>query len=180
MGKILINLLPPEIAIQEKQINKKNWVIKITSLVIVLVIAITSVALGFSVVKTSEEQQSLQELEKARSEIASLNNQEGYLNLIKQKLTKISTLKDLDTSQISALNLISNLIPEGIQLASLSVGKNSQVTISGQSGNIEVLNSFFNNLTNEEKNNGKISKVAVGNLSATRDKFKFDLTLSLK
>lgn len=181
MGKIVINLLPPELAIVEKQKSKKILVVKITSLFIVFVIIITSLALGFSVVKTGEEQQKLQDLENARAQVASFNNQEGYLTLIKQKLAKITNLKETDSKRINALNLIINLIPNGISISSLSVDKAGQILLNGNSDGIESLDNFFTALTDDKKNGSKINKVIVDNLNRSgNEQYRFDLAISLK
>lgn len=180
MGKIVINLLPPEIAVVEKQKSKRVWVVRISSLVIVIVIAITSFALGFGFVKSGEEKQKQKDLETARSQVASLNAEEGYLTLIKQRLNKISQISDSDSKRLLAFNFATETIQNGITIAEINIAKDGGIALNGKASGVDPLGNLFTSLS-DQIDKGKINKVRVDNLSRGADEqYRFDLAIRLK
>lgn len=180
MGKILINLLPPELALVEKKRVKKIWIVRVTSFFMVVVIVIASAILGFGVVKSGEEHQKQQELQDIRNQVSSLNNQEGYLTLLKQKLAKITNFQGNDFKRITSLNFISSTTPAGISLLTLSVDKNGQIKLGAKSTDSDSLNNFLTSLS-DDKTAVKVSKITVNSLSlGANNEYRFDLDVAVK
>lgn len=180
MGKISINLLPPELKLEEKKKSKKAWVVRLTILAVFFVIIVTAVAFGFGIFKKTEHRQFSANLENARKKVASLNENEGYLTLIRDHLSTIDKLRSSQSQVTSSFQLIFNLVPSGVSVQSVSIDGGKLISLSGESNSVDSLSLFLDNLTISEKNEGKIAKVTVNNLAKAKDSLKFDLSTLLK
>lgn len=179
MSKININLLPPELAMEHKRASKKLWVIRISSILIAVVALCGSLALAFGFIKAGEEQSLTNALEESKAAVSELKDNEGYLNLVKQKSTKIDSLSSQDAKVISSMNLINSLVPPGVVLQTISLDKNGDLIFGGQTDTLDGLRGLLGSLTEEKKD--YVNKVQVSSLNKSASSFfKFDLAVDIK
>lgn len=177
---ININLLPAELIYNEKEQLKKGWVIKGSVFFILVIVMLTAGAFGLSLFKVSEHTSANERLKQAQFNVQSLNEQEGYLSLIKQHLSIIDKIQNQDQQQISNLKLISSIVPEGTSLSRFSIDSSKKINMSGESDNIDSLEEFLGSLL-DSKNEKSASLVSVNNLSlGSQNIARFDLTATLK
>ena len=181
MDKIHINLLPVEILSQQIEKNKKSTVVKVAIFVLIVMIVLTAGILSLSVSRNNEHQKlaaQLAQLEQSYNANAQTGN---IMSQIKEKLNKISTRRLEDVNQVEAFNLMVQLLTSGVRVNTLSLGKSSEVILSGEVDSTSSLELFFNNLTDPSKNGNKISKVSIQSLSKTaQDNFRFDIGVNLR
>lgn len=179
--KIMINLLPPELAIVQKEKNKKKWVVRISSLIIATAAIITASTLGFGILKNKEHQALVSQIEQFRQNITSFNQQEGYLTLIRQKLVTINKLKIEDSSKVATLDTFLELVPSSVKIISTTLDRVGEISFSGQADSLSNLNLLVQNFTDPSKNSDKISKVKFDSLSKdSANLYRFDMTIILK
>ncbi len=181
MRRISINLLPEEFAKVEREKNRKKWVIHLSSIMMVLVAVVTSITLGFGIFQNARDRQISLNIENIRSQINSLNENEGYLTLIKQRLGLVQRLEPQDASKLASVQFLLSLTPEGVRILSFSVEKDKEVSFSAVSDSLASLNAFFNNLIEEKNNSGKVAKLKIDSLAFnTGGSFRFDVTVVFK
>lgn len=181
MPRILINLLPEELAKVEREKNRKKWVIRLSSIMMAFVTVVTSTTLGFGIFQNTKDQKVNLNIEKIRSKINSFNDNEGYLTLIKQRLNVMQRLEPQDVSKLASIQFLLSLTPKEVKILSFSVDRDKEISFSAVGSSLVSLNSFFNNLIEEKSNGGKVTKLKIGNLSFdTGGGYRFDITAVLK
>ncbi|MBI3486397.1 hypothetical protein HY025_05680 [Candidatus Daviesbacteria bacterium] len=179
MNKISINLLPAELGVAEKKQFRKIWIIRITVVVIGVISALAAVALGLVIFKNNEQSQVNLRLKQAEQQVASLNEQEGYLTLLRQRLDSVITLQQKENKQTQGLSSITQIVPEEVAINSLAVDRNGTILLSGLSNGVIGLNSLVNALGDSTKNN--FTKTNIDSLSkGTTDSYRFDISTKLK
>lgn len=179
MNKISINLLPAELAVAEKKQFHKVWIIRITVLVIGVVSLVAALALGLVIFKNSEQSQVNLQLKQAEQQVASLNEQEGYLTLLRQRLDSVISLQQKENKQTQGLSSITQIIPEEITIGSLAVDRNGTILLSGLSNGVIGINSLINALGSSNQNN--FTKTSIDSLAkGAADSYRFDMSTKLK
>ncbi len=179
--KIKINLLPTELEEVRKKRSTKKWVFRVSFLIIILVVIITSGVFVLGIIQTEKLRSVNSKLKDLRDKTSSLNQQEGYLTLIKQKLVKINLLRAEDSRKADTLETLLNLIPTGVKITSANVDRSGEISFNGQVDSSSSLNLLVQNLTDPSRNSDKVSKVKVASLSKDPgDSFRFDVTVILK
>ncbi|MBI2011552.1 hypothetical protein HYS91_02170 [Candidatus Daviesbacteria bacterium] len=180
MDKISINLLPPELAQIQKRKEYISFINKITIVCLSIAITVTASVLGYSLVKN-------QELEKLNSKIANIQNQindlkdqEGYLFLLKQRLSLINGLISLPNPTLDGANLITSLIPAGVSLLSINSERSVQIGITIEANSTNSLRNLLNNLIDTNTNRGKVTKVRIENINKLKDAIRVDMIVTLK
>lgn len=176
-----INILPKEIAQEERKRKNKHLVIRVTSVFMVVVASIVAFILGFQIYKNEEQKRVLQDLRKAEAEVASLSQEEGYLSVIGSRLKSMTEVSGIDLTQINNYRYIIPLLPSGIRLTSFSVAKDGSTAFVGVGDDIASLEEFYKLLTVDSKNKGKIGNVTVNSLSkGVGSTYKFDFLAKIK
>lgn len=178
---ISINLLPEEILISEKEKVKKSRATKIIVAILSLMVLITGGVLVYSFIKAQEQKTVAKNLTKAEQFVNNYKDQEGYLSLIKQRLSNIKTIRTKENKQVETFTLINRLIPEEIEISEINISRNGGVLISGQTYSPVFLSSLVENMLDKKKNNRKISKIRVENVSRLVDgSYKFEISTVVK
>ncbi len=181
MRGIEINILPREERALEKERSKKALVIRSTIAVIALAILITTAAFAVKILKNNEQVQTNEDLSQLTSQLSAYREQEGYLTILKKRLTTINNFNSQQSSELAALNIIFNLLPNNVVISSLSSTKKDVVLITGIATDTTSLQSVINSLTDPAINKQKISKVTFENLSQdSTGRFRFDITTIVK
>lgn len=163
--QITINLLPIELKTNQKDIARKSLITKLSVLVLVLSIisAIAVLVAGFTF-KVNVQNKNKQN-EQLRNQIAGLGKEEGLVTTLKSRLDIINSISQKDSPQIQAFNLITILIPPGVDLDNFVVDKSGSIKISVKTDNVANLSTLFNNITNPKVHEGRIQSAKVSSLT---------------
>lgn len=179
MDRISLNLLPLDLKENKLFEQKKRLINRLSVLLLSTLVVIT---LGLVVVSVFQKNQIDAESNKLASyerTLGSLAEREAALLLLKQRLASIVQIQNLKYPQTDSFLLISALIPEKTTIQAFSVDQANKITLSGYSENAASLQLFFDNLTNPQMNEGKITKTTIVNLNrgnAPRMLFELDIT----
>lgn len=180
MGKILINLLPVELAEVAKEQKKKLRITKVSIGIIIVMILITSIVFAYRIIQSGTNEKIASNINAAREKINSYKQQEELLTVLKNRIDGITGLISKESIQAQAFNLIYALNPPQVKIVNLSIDKSGRVQMTGETTDIERLRFFFDNLTDPKKHEGKIAAVSIEGLSrASSGKIKFDLSIYL-
>lgn len=178
---ILINLLPGEEKVIEKEKARRSLVIKITAAVILLTILITTVAFAYKVYQGNQQEENTEQLATIKQQLGVLQEQEGYLNLVKKRLATIGNLQSQQSRELLALNLIYNLLPNSIVINSLNSSRDGVVLITGRAPDTSALEILINSLTDPDIIKQKISKISIDNLSRdAQGGLRFDISATTR
>lgn len=180
MDKLKINLIPPEIKEKAKKEAKRTLLVRISVGLLGVLILITVGILVIIIIQNATLQSLNAELEQDKSEIGSLKESEAVVFFLKNRIDTINRFSNTSYKQGETYDLISNLIPEGIELSYLQIDKTESVGMQGETNTTSALNIFFTNLMDPSKNEGKIAKVSVESLSRSQDgRLIFDLKITM-
>lgn len=180
MSKLLINLLPAELREETKRQERRSRITKISVLLIVVVIIITSSILGFRFFVNEESTKANQLVSEAENQISGLRKQEELITVLRNRVSKISTLLGQESFQVQAFNLVYALTPEDITLISFDAKNKGEIDLAGETSGLQYLNDFFGILTDPKKNEGRLGQVVVESLSADANKsIKFNLSINV-
>ncbi|MDO8573986.1 MAG: hypothetical protein Q7R77_04545 [Candidatus Daviesbacteria bacterium] len=169
--KISINLLPTEdIAKGAKRVQfYKVQFIGIAVILVMVFLASLTVALRV----LQNRYISPYQLKVAASEqqVSDLKSTQASLLLLKDRLKVIDQYLGVSSKQSSMYQLIDKLLPPLVVVNAISIDPAGGVTLVVMVPDSASLDNLINNLTNEEKNENKISEVSMDNLSRGRDGF---------
>lgn len=166
--KILVNLLPPDVVLMQKEAGKLSLVNKFSIGALLLLVFMTAGTFAIRLVQGSDINQTNQSVVLAESRIADLKDREGYAVVLKNRLNSIENLTT-DTRKVNAFNSIVSVAPADAQIALLSLDKDGVLVMTVSSASLNALESMLRNLGEASKGNGLISKVELENLSKGRD-----------
>ena len=143
MSKVSINLLPVELRDETKKLEKRKVLTKISILVLVVMVLVTSGILSYRFYQSFENSKIKSQIEQAQDEVSSLRRQEELLFVLKSRISKITSLASSETLQTLGFNLITTLTPPEVRLASFSVDRKAKISLSGETDTVFFLNQFF-------------------------------------
>jgi|SRR3989344_5927690 len=181
MDKIKINLLPPEIREFAKKRNQKALLVKVSILMLILLVIGTSLLLSVVVFQRgtiSDLDGSIKQLE---VKITTLKQKEVILSVLKNRFTNISKLENTPAKQAETFNLITAIVPQGVDIISLTLDKPESLLLSAETTDMNLLQELFNNLTDPKVHEGKIIAATIESINKrANNKVHFDLTIKLK
>jgi Tfp pilus assembly protein PilN len=179
MDKISINLLPSSVLVKEKEQSRKSFLLRISVAFLVVIILIAGATLFVRINQKSQLSGANQDLIQAHKKVDSLKSQESTIVYLKQRLDSIATLKNQESKPVQAYNLMNKLTPIGVDVSSFTIDKSNKIIISAESQDNKTLKSFFDNLTDPVKNQGKVTKVRIDDLSQSKEGgFRLDVSIS--
>jgi hypothetical protein len=179
MEKISINLLPIELREKSKKNTRKNRINQASIGVLVVVIIITLSVLSWTIVLKSSLQKANSDLATITQQVQAQKEKEGLVVLLKSRLDIINKLIQKESISTQSFNLISSLLPIDIKMLNLAVDKSGKIRMTASTTSLTSMQSFFNNLTDPKKNEGKITATKVESLNKTQDgNYNFELTIS--
>lgn len=180
MDKLKINLIPPELKELAKKDAKRSLVNKISILLLGLLIMVTSGILAVVVYQNMALGALNTSLGQERAKLDSVKDKEVVVKLLKNRIDTINQFTTNRYKQGEIFNIMMSLLPPGIELGSIQINKTPAVIIAGETEDSEVLQTFFNNLTDPKINDGKITLVTVESLSQSQTGgIRFDLKVNL-
>ncbi len=179
MDKLRINLLPPEIKEQAKKAAKQGLINRISIGLLGLLILATSIILGVVIQQGATINNLNANIEREKNRISGLGEAEAVVKLLKNRIDIINQFETKSYKQAQVYDLITGLIPSGIQVNIIKVSKTPSVVLQADTDNTISLQAFFDNLIDPVKNQGKIKSVTVESLNKN-SAGKITLELSIK
>ncbi len=171
MAKILINLLPPEIMVQELK-KAKFYKIQFIGIIIVLVMVfLASLTVALLILQNHSISVIQASLAQEEQKVSDLKNTQASLFLLKNRLNVINQYFGTSSQQSSMFRLIDKLIPVSVLINAITIDKNGGVILLATVPDSTILDNLINNLTTQEINEGKISQVSIESLNRGRDGF---------
>ncbi len=169
MGKISINLLPAEFTQEEIKKGKFYKIQFIGISIILLMIFLSIVIISLRIFQSNRVRSVQIQAFEAEEKVASYSSKEASLVLLKNRLSAIQTYLGTSSKQAEMYNLVNSLLPPGLVLGAVSVGRQGAVSISALAPDAKTIDRIFSDLLDKEKNESKISKVSIEALNRGRD-----------
>ena len=180
MDKLKINLIPPEIKENAKKAAKSAIIVRISVGLLGVLILITAGILSVIIFQSLTVRTLNADIEKEKAALAAVKDKEAVVYFLKNRIDTINKFAATQHTQNELFEVVTGLIPAGINLVSLQIDKSDQVSLQGDTGSSASLDNFFNNLTDPKINDGKVSSVEVENLNRGQfGSIRFTLTLKL-
>ena len=179
--KISINLLPPELI--TKELKKANFYkIQFAGIVVILVMVfLASLTVVLRILQSRSIKTVQARVTQAQQRISDLKDTQVALLLLKSRLGVIVNYLGVSSNQTIMYRLIGNLVPAGVTINSIGVGKTGEVTLTALAPDTPSLDDLINKLTVSESNEERISLVAVDSLNRGRDGlYRVSLTIKPK
>lgn len=177
MPTINVNLLPEEFLIEKKLKQKKILFFKISSIFFVTGLIITSSVLLFRLAQSQIVQSAQKQLEEEKGQVASLQDNETALFLLKKRLDSINKINATESIPVSAYNLLTSIIPSGANILGFTMTKENEITVTVETSNTVILDQLFNSLLDPKINKGYITAVKLENIRLQQDKVFVDMAL---
>lgn len=167
MDKLKINLIPPEIKEKKKRDAKRSVINRISIGLLGVLIIVTSVILGIIVIQGATLQNLNDQIESEKNKITSLKDKEAVAYFLKNRLGTISKFSDNNYKQGDYYDLMTSLLPEGVNLLALQIDKTDKISLNGETLSTEAFGKYLTNLTNPSTNEGLVDYVTIESLSRT-------------
>lgn len=169
MVKIAINLLPPEIT-RERVKNARFYKIQTLGIGLVLtVVFLSSFAIALGILQSQWVKQAESQMNGALQKVMVYKDKEATLMALKDRLKAINQYREVPSLQVSMFNLLYTLLPPSVVVNNLSVGKTGDISLSAVVQSSALLDEMIADLTDKDKNQGKIESVSIGSLNRSRD-----------
>lgn len=180
-GSIAINLLPPEILLERRHSSKLYLLNNISIGVLVVLIFLTSATLAIKFSQNSELKKAEQDLAYAEGKVSALKGREDQTLALKQRLSSIESLTGGDAKMKKIFNLVVYLIPPDMQVSTVTVDKNGNMSIALSGFSVASLETLISNLSDKDKNADLIARVDLEGISIGRDStYRFSMKIAPK
>jgi hypothetical protein len=163
-----INLLPPEVIAQQKQLSKQNFANRFSVGTLVLLVFITGIVFALRLMQDSSAQQVEDTIAHAQDQIGSLQEREGVLVSLKNKLGSIQTLISGDT-KANVFTSVLNQAPADMKLSLITVEKSGVMLLTLSSPSVASIESFLVSLQDPAKLSFKVTKIDLDSFSKGKD-----------
>lgn len=181
MDKLKINLIPPEIKEKKKKEAKRSTVNRISIGLLGVLIIITSFVLGVIVIQNTTLQNLNTEIENEKNKIAGFKDKEAVAFFLNNRMTTISNFSDKNYKQSSYYELMTKLVPEGVEIEVMQIDKTNKITLSGATNSTAAFGEYLSNLTNPVNNDGLVDFVTIESLSRTATGIiRFNFVVNMK
>lgn len=167
--KFNIDLLPPEYKTAQLKKGKFYKVQSIGIVIIMLTAFIASSIVALRILQTKQILQVQAQLAEIEQKVTGLKSTQGYLLLLKNRLTAINQYLGVPSRQAQMYVLIEKLLPPVVAISTIAVDKNGEVLVLATSADSGSLDSFIDNLLSSETNEDKVKAVSMENLSRGKD-----------
>ncbi len=162
--KVDLNLLPAELTAQTKKQKRLALLNNISIVVIAILIAVTALIIGFSFLETTTGNQINDNIVSLRNKINNYKKNEEVLFVLKSRLDGIRAIFSKESIHAQSFNLIYALAPDGVKINSFNVDKSGKVALSTETKDLAKLEVLLDNLTNPQKNEGRIKSTTLESL----------------
>lgn len=169
MQKLTIDLLPEEF--KETQLKKAKFYkvqsVGVAAIMIVAFLASLVVALRF--LQSQKILQTQTRAKEAEEKVIQLTSTQGYLVLLKNRLTVIDQYFGIPSKQAQMYELIEKLLPPAISINSIVVDRNGEALVLATSTDGNSVDLLINNLLSKDTNEDKVKAINLESLSRGRD-----------
>lgn len=181
MDKIKLNLLPPEIKEQAKKASKQALVNKISIGLLGVLVLGTSSILAIVIFQAASLNNLNSDIEKEKGRIGQLRENEAVVRLLKNRIDTVNLFDKKSYKQAQVYDLITKLLPQGINVSILKIVNNPKVVLQAETNNTVALQNLMDNLADPKKTEGKITLVTVESLSKNLNgRISFELSINLE
>lgn len=181
MDKLKINLIPPEIKEKKKKEEKRSVINRISIGLLGVLIIITASILAVIVLQSATLQSLSTDIESEKAKIVAAKDKEAVAYFLENRIKTISTFTDDRYKQGQYYELVTRLVPFGVNVTGLQIDKSDRITLTGETPVTNILANFFKNLTDPTMNEGLITSVSVETLSRSNSgAIRFGLVLNMK
>lgn len=158
------NFVPPPKTVSPEQSEKqKAFFVRVLLLSFLLSFIPAIVLLTISFIKNSQLSQLKRQESALMSTLEQNKEKVAKVTLIKNKLIGIKYIFDSEFDYATTLKDLFSLLPAGVDLKSVQITKTGQLEASVFASDVTILSSLIKNLN---ENQGKYSKVVVGEISS--------------
>lgn len=147
MGKIQINLLPSEVVLLEKDIEKRALAIRASVAILVIVTILSLTALVIRLTQKISLTTNKHQLDLVTEKVQALKEQEGVVSILKQRVNSISGILGETSKQEKAFKTLIDIFPKNIKLLSMSIDKTGKLDLNCETENITDLDDFFQSIS---------------------------------
>lgn len=166
---LMINLLPSEVILSRKQRSKFALISKISVIVLITLVFLTSTTLALRFSQTFDLKKAEQGLVMAEGKVVTLKDKESQVIALKKRLESIAAILGGDAKRKAIFNMVIFLIPPDIQVLEVNVDKNGNMNLSLSSSSLLSIQTLVDDLGDSEKNSNLVSKIDLDGLSLGRD-----------
>ena len=166
---LTIDLLPPEY--KSTQLKKAKF-FKVQSIgiaIVMLTAFIASAIVALRILQTQQTLQAQEHLSETEQKVTELKTTQGYLVLLKNRLSTISQYLGVPSKQAQMYGLINKLLPPTVAINTISIDKNGEVLILATSTDSDSLDNFIGDFLSKETNEDKIKEVSLESLNRGKD-----------
>lgn len=179
MNSILINLLPPETALNLKHQKKFRVIQRISTIALLIMVFLASVTIPLRIMQDKNFQNIDAAAKSQVQTIEQLRKKEISLTVLKNRLSLITKVSNDPKTQTIAYNLV-NELTNNLAIGSIQIDKNGAAAITINFANASSLDTFLNNITNKIASD-KLSQVSIDSLGRGPDGiYRADFKLKLK
>lgn len=178
--QITVNLLPQEIILQKSYSAKLIILRKISLTTLFLMVALTALTLVLRLDQNLHLKKSSDNLAYAQDQVSALQEKERNALLLKQRISAIANLLNLDNQRKELFNMVTEFAPPEIVLGKVSIDKNNNLAMEISSSSLLGVEKLFNNLSDPNKTNNLFKKVDLDGLSLDKDgMYHFSLNITV-
>jgi hypothetical protein len=177
MEKITINLLPEEFLVEKKLGAKRSLYLRISIIVFVAALIITSSILLLRLTQSQTLQSLEGEVDGSKNNISGLKENETAVFMLKNRLDKITQLSSKESVPVQSYNLFSKIVPSGVNISSFSMIKENIITATIETSDTAILDKLFENLLDPSLNEGHITNVKLENIRLQGNKITIEMTI---
>jgi len=177
MEKININLLPEEFLIEKKLGIKRSLYLRISIIVFVAVLIITSSILLLRLTQSQSLQALEGDLDGKRNSITSMKENESAVFVLKNRLDKIAQISAKESVPVQGYNLLSSIVPPGASMLAFSMTKENLINATVETSDTSVLDQLFDNLLDPKTSKGFITAVKLENIKLTGGQITVEMAI---
>lgn len=177
MDKVSINLLPTEVSIEQQKRAKFGRVQALSIGVLLLLILLASLSVALRIVQKNNLDRLQKQSTTLENKVSSFKAQEATLVVLKNRVSAISQLVGGTNVPTDMFNLITDKLPQGASVSTITVDRQGNVGIALAVSNSDMLEQLLNSLTSTDVSK-QISKIDIESLSGGKEGYRINLKIT--
>ena len=169
MARIAINLLPAEFTVEKLKKAKFHKIQAVGVIIILTMIFLTVLTMTLRFLQSNNIAEVQARLNTSEEKVTNLKETQASLVLLKDRLAIINQYLGVPSQQATMYQFIDKLVPASAVVNAITIGKNGEAELLVLVSDFVILDNLVNNLTLEQKNEGRISQVSIDSLNRGRD-----------
>lgn len=169
MEKISINLLPQEFIAEQIQKTRFYKIQSAGIFVVLAMIFLSILVVSLRVLQSNQLNTAGAKASEVEQRVTNLSERQSSLIFLKDRLQSIGQYIGVSSKQAVMYDLISELLPQPLSVNQISIGGGGEVLFSATAPSLESIDQLIEDLLDKERNEDKISSVAIDALNRGRD-----------